>query len=640
MNAKPFCLGWALFSCATSSLLASEQPILLLHGPVASSGTLHRFGSSVAGTQKYSIIGNPEDDDLADAGGAVHVFDSKTGKRLRSLRPEDPEDGANFGAAVAISGNFAVIGAPMDDAGMGSAYVFDVSNGRQLMKIPSNAAETLSMFGATVALEGSIAAIGASSDDSPNGTAEPDAGAVSFFQLDTTAKTFALIFRGAGSDTDTNDSFGKSVALSGGIALIGAPGQASQRGAAYLFNAETGDELDKWQAGDGASGDRFGWSVAISGDRAAIGAPTDTVATIDGGSVYEFDVPSRNQWDKYVWTDRSSQDRFGEAVAIYNRTILIGAPGVNGNGADTGDVFVVQNGRFVGEFFSPEYRAGDAVGSALAFAGNHLLIGAPNALESPGYAAGKVYLRPAAALQLSNVVFATYAQTKDSTPGVPEATFRSFTKFGVSPSRDSYLLAGLTGRGAPAGKNVGLFAQRNELWELRLRTGDTIGSLQITGIYNPVGTYSDHLVAQVKGKGVGINSSNDYAIIRDDGSTVDILLREGDTMTGGGFTGQKVGAMGPVVGSNENSDVAIYSTLKSGTVSVSSVSDSCAMKIDLESGLITGSIIEGTASPIPGLSFGQVGSRVTNNFFSAIATTSLVGSGVTSANRSALWTKS
>eukprot|EP01043_Picozoa_sp_COSAG02_P030125 COSAG02_NODE_1909_length_10419_cov_238.761725_8_plen_150_part_01 len=85
------------------------------------------------------------------------------------------------------------------------------------------------------------------------------------------------------------DYFGNSVALSGDVALIGAPGDyrsdESYAGAVYVFTWEAGGgggggggapgawvESQQLLASDGAGGDRFGWSVALSGDVALIGA--------------------------------------------------------------------------------------------------------------------------------------------------------------------------------------------------------------------------------------------------------------------------------------------------------------------------------------------------------------------------------
>ena len=78
------------------------------------------------------------------------------------------------------------------------------------------------------------------------------------------------------SDVASGDNFGYSVDISGDTLLVGAYAKDGWKGAAYIF-VLAGD--GSWDDGtmlipiNGiASGDEFGRSVALSGDRALIGA--------------------------------------------------------------------------------------------------------------------------------------------------------------------------------------------------------------------------------------------------------------------------------------------------------------------------------------------------------------------------------
>lgn len=626
--------------CLTLFIFATAHGIdpqaTTLHGPVAGSGTGQNFGKSVAATESYTLVGNPEDSDLNAGGGAVHIFRTRDGKRLRTLRPSDPEDEANFGAAVAISGNYALIGAPLDDGDFGSAYVFDVRNGKELFKIPSTAAAVNSFFGSAVDLEGTLAVIGAPSD---NGVAL-NAGAVTLLRIDPVAKTFATLFTGAVAETVSNDFFATSVSISDETLLVGAPGRAAQTGAVYFLNALTGAQLDKSVASDGLPGDRFGWSVDMHGDRALVGAPQ---AIIDGqpkGAAYLFFNKNGNQTDKLFADNGISGDRFGEAVALCLRTAFIGAPGVSDGLTDNGTVYVFQNGVFLSQLPSISLGELHEYGASLACAGNTLVIGAPGVPEITGYAAGSAELRPVLALPLSGVGSRTFAKKGDSVPGVAEATYRSFPTLQLRYNDAPVLLANLAGRGAPAGKNVGLFTQWSNAWSLRLRTGDILGPLKINRITNPVDQYSsDFLFFQVRGTGVGINSGNDEALVSDDGTVPTIVLREGDDLISGGFAGQRLSVMGPVLGNNEDSHPMLYSTLKSGIIPVSASGNSCAIIMEPDPFAILGSVIEGTATPLADVNFGEVYTRVGSNTNSMYVVTALTGTGTTSADNAAIWRK-
>src|SRR5438128_1516559 len=68
------------------------------------------------------------------------------------------------------------------------------------------------------------------------------------------------------------DRFGASVAAVGPNVLIGAPGDAANPGAAYLFDATTGALIQKFQAPAPSADDAFGSSVSVVGADVLVGA--------------------------------------------------------------------------------------------------------------------------------------------------------------------------------------------------------------------------------------------------------------------------------------------------------------------------------------------------------------------------------
>ena len=95
------------------------------------------------------------------------------------------------------------------------------------------------------------------------------------------------------SDAAASDWFGSAVALDGDAALIGAlfdDDNGYQSGSAYVFTRSGGvwSEQAKLTASDGAGADWFGWSVALSGDIALIGAPADDDNGLESGAAYVF----------------------------------------------------------------------------------------------------------------------------------------------------------------------------------------------------------------------------------------------------------------------------------------------------------------------------------------------------------------
>jgi len=146
------------------------------------------------------------------------------------------------------------------------------------------------------------------------------------------------------SDRAIADQFGASVSIVGDQALIGAAGDDSARGSAYLFrtNGSTWSEERKFTASDREIGARFGTSVSISDDRALIGAPNDG----PGGSAYLFSLAgiAEPELNKLTAADTGTGDGYGLSVMLSDGRALIGARTDDEvNGADSGSAYVVTN---------------------------------------------------------------------------------------------------------------------------------------------------------------------------------------------------------------------------------------------------------------------------------------------------------
>ena len=96
------------------------------------------------------------------------------------------------------------------------------------------------------------------------------------------------------SDAAQDDYFGRSVAISGDYAIIGADGNRDNgfySGSAYIFERDATDgtwsQKKKLTASDAAQDDYFGSSVAISGDYAIVGAYRND-GPFDSGSAYIY----------------------------------------------------------------------------------------------------------------------------------------------------------------------------------------------------------------------------------------------------------------------------------------------------------------------------------------------------------------
>ena len=243
----------------------------------------------------------------------------------------------------------------------------------QTQKLLASDGAASDQFGRSVAVSGNTAVIGAKLDDD-NGT---QSGSAYVFDLTTGQQLFKLL----PTDGAVGDEFGNSVAVSGNTAVIGAwgdDGLGTDSGSAYVFDVSTGQQLFKLLATDGTASDSFGNSVAISGNTAVIGAEFDDDFGTDSGSAYVFDITTGQQLFKLLATDGEAYNRFGFSVAVSGNIAVIGAVLGNGNVAGSGSAYVfdITTGRQLFKLLATDGAAADEFGISVALSGNTAVIGA------------------------------------------------------------------------------------------------------------------------------------------------------------------------------------------------------------------------------------------------------------------------
>jgi hypothetical protein len=259
--------------------------------PVSGDGSpMDHFGTRVDIDGTRTLVAASNDDNANGIrAGAVYVYEFVSlfgGVWLQTskLLAADGDNFDDFGSDVGVSGTWAVVGASNDEAG-GSAYLFQDtgSSWPQKQKLHPASLPATADFGYAVAIDGSVAVVGAPDFSTGTGKAyvyENFGGAGWLLTATLTAHDGAV-----------GDSFGASLSIAGDKLLIGAPNASSGRGAAYLYWRVNGGwvERAKLLATDGLSNDAFGGSVAIDGGLGLVGAYFDNVGlSVDVGSVYRF----------------------------------------------------------------------------------------------------------------------------------------------------------------------------------------------------------------------------------------------------------------------------------------------------------------------------------------------------------------
>lgn len=213
-------------------------------------------------------------------------------------------DGSGFGNSVAVSGDTALIGAYSTDTYQGAVYVYqrspacffpNVCGWARKQRVVASDAAAGAAFGSSVAFDGTTAFVGAPTV-TVNG--RPEQGAVYVFTRGRNGTLVQAQKLTAPDGVASDCFFGRSVAIAGADALVGAPGCSgtnqviNSRGSAYRYRRDangTWTIAQKFVASDGGFAETFGGAVAISNDTAIIGAPNASQFGYYGvGAVYVY----------------------------------------------------------------------------------------------------------------------------------------------------------------------------------------------------------------------------------------------------------------------------------------------------------------------------------------------------------------
>lgn len=356
------------------------------------------FGYSLAVSGNTLVAGAWQNDSLRANSGAAYIFEwgAENGWQLVTKLTPDNADfaGDEFGKAVAIDANLVIVGAQFDDeAGKdrGAAYVFERNSDgdapwMQVAKLAANDAEFRDFFGHSVAISGELVVVGAPEDDDMG----KQSGSAYVFERSATDNRWAQVAKLTANDGEANDGFGRTVAVAGNTILVGANEHSHEginnNGAAYVFEK---DQSGSWQqvakltAHDGDELDRFGSALALQANLALVGAPFDDDSENAGGSAYLFERSMNGDWSqiaKLTADDPHLGNQFGHAVAFFNNQALIGSPGHDEMGKESGIAYLFQQdatGWQLVQTFSPDDAAAyDLFGYAVALGENLALVGA------------------------------------------------------------------------------------------------------------------------------------------------------------------------------------------------------------------------------------------------------------------------
>ena len=342
-----------------------------------------QFGTSVDIQGNEVIVGAPGADNQL---GAVYVY-LRSGNEWTSqhrISPSDGQDGESFGRALAYAGFDLIIGAPensnVNGANAGIVYLYSraVDNWNFESTVLASNRLIQPLFGTAVAISDSFAVVGAQGKEGDSGAA---------YVFERVGDGWTQVSELAASDGAPGDLFGKAVAVSGNVIVVGAPGDDNERGvdagAAYIFlrGSMGWSEQVRLVSSDGTADDQYGSAVTIDGSTISIGAPlADTPLGSEAGKVYIYEENGPSWAEQVIISlaDGTQGDNFGTSLALENTTLVIGATETTAN---TGRVYVFEEVGFAwvreAVLTSSDVENGDRFGSDVDIDDNYIIAGAP-----------------------------------------------------------------------------------------------------------------------------------------------------------------------------------------------------------------------------------------------------------------------
>ena len=323
------------------------------------------------------VIGAPWDNDHGGNSGSAYIFDAMSGEQRFKLNANDTALDDEFGISVAVGGAFTVVGARHNDENgneAGAAYLFNTDTGKQLSKIlPLDSGTVVDHFGRSVAIDGHTVVVGASHQFGAFSI-----GAAYVFDARTGQQSVKL----SPDDNEVADRFGNAVSIYSQTAIVGSAydsDNGSESGSAYLFDTATGEMLFKLLPEDGDAGDLFGISVDIDGSFAVVGAVRDSDSGSTVGSAYIFDVLSGQQLFKLLPDIGEHNDSFGGSVAISGNIVVVSASGDDDLGTNAGSAYLfdLRTGVQIEKIHSTDIASGDLFGTAVRASNIGIVVSAP-----------------------------------------------------------------------------------------------------------------------------------------------------------------------------------------------------------------------------------------------------------------------
>lgn len=380
------------------------DPMKRLDGPLEPDS--ERFGSAIDVDGARMIVGAPDNQQLAEGVGAAYIFalsDNGLWSRESMLLPPEIAAQMRFGLSVAIRGDLALVGAPgtqlpNSNFNTGAVFVFKHEFGQWqfLTRLVTNDGPYSNEFGASVAISDGYLIVGAPGGRGGRRGEVADAGSVHIFVLeDDGAREVAKLYDSQGA---VSSRFGGKVKAENSLLVVGAEASDFGVGSVLIYRLGDDEEAQTWSFEHrlvpvgAARTPFFGSALSLAGNRLVVGAPGAEQNGGAAGAIYIYERHAGGTWlaQGMAYSPQPEiQGKFGRSVTQFGDYVMVGQRSAlpQGDGSlPPGYVFTI----FVDETGAIETRGALDVppdapsrdfGAAFAVDSQLLMIGAPGGLR-------------------------------------------------------------------------------------------------------------------------------------------------------------------------------------------------------------------------------------------------------------------
>ncbi|GAB5497082.1 MAG: hypothetical protein Phyf2KO_21620 [Phycisphaerales bacterium] len=374
----------ALMATSVSGQVVNEHYKFTLDDPEV----FDQFGASVAVTYDYIVVGSVHKRIQGLKVGAVYVYDAVSREELAVLSPPGDQEFIEFGSSVSVFGNRVVVGAWAYDGAFeesGVAYVYDAVSGQLLLTLEPFDPAAFHGFGYSVAISDSIILVGAYRDSQVTDAS----GAVYVFDAETGAQLRKVV----ADDAMANDQYGIDVDIDGNLAAIGS-NYVDQDGiwnvgSLYVYDIQDWFLTSRCFVDDAQGSEQIGSDVDLCGQYVVTGSQTSDVVGVDSGAAFVFDALTGQQIHKLIPSDTAPLDAFGRAVALNNSVVVAGSILDDDLGFQSGSAYLfdLATGQQIMKLLASDGDRQDLLGDQVGLSETVVLVSSPTHSES-----GAVYL--------------------------------------------------------------------------------------------------------------------------------------------------------------------------------------------------------------------------------------------------------